>query len=118
MPLGEVAPAHAFAVTHPTEIELAWTDALGRTWEIAFRCTYTSDDAHEAMAAACVQNHWTEAVEPSLAICRAADLDRVDGIAACEEQLQAQLTDVLFPCEAGASIGRVDGIEWTRWAVR
>ena len=119
MPLGETAlRPHAVTITHPSEIDLTWSDARGHTWSVAFRCTYTSDDAHEALAAVCVQSNWAAAVEAARAICSTAYLYGIDGFAACEQRLQAELSDVLFPCEAGEAIGRVSGIAWTRVLAR
>ena len=121
MPLGETAPLH---MPRPLELTLehefvhAWTDARGRCWNIAFRCKYTTDDAHELLAAACVTTNLVTAHEATLAICKSADLDTIDGIVACEESLQQQLTDVLFPCSAATEVASVSGIEWTLWVVR
>lgn len=119
MPLGEVAlRPRTLAVTHPAEIDLTWTDTLGHTWSVAFRCTYTSDDAHEALASVCMQSNWAAAIEASRAICTNSYLYGIEGFVACEQRLQAELTDVLFPCVAGEEIGRVSDIAWTRVLVR
>ena len=121
MPLGETAPARAprsLELTLPNEIEHAWTDARGWSWNVAFRCKYTTDDAHDLLAAACVMANLIAAHEATLATCKSADLDTLDGIVACEERLQQQLTDLLFPCSATTEVARVSGIEWTLWVVR
>lgn len=118
MPVAATPPAAAIAITHPVEIEHAWTDANGRRWNIAYRCRITSDDAHETLAAACLQANWATAIEQSLPICAQANLDTIPGIVACEQQLQQRLTDVLFPCAADTFVGAVTGIEWTLWRVQ
>lgn len=121
MPMGEVALGRApqpLVVSHPVEFEHAWTDALGRAWHIAYRCEYTTDDAHELLAAASVRANLLAAHEASLATCRSSDLDTIAGITACEERLEQQLTDVLFPCVPGLQGARVSAIEWTFWLVR
>jgi hypothetical protein len=122
MPLGEVGAARPavrpVVTTAPFEIEQRWTDARGRHWSIAFRCRVESDDRHELLAAAAFTEHLVEAQGATLAICQTSDLDTIDGIAACEERLQARLTELFFPCLAEAPVARVSGIEWTSWVVR
>lgn len=121
MPMGEIAlprAPSALVVTHPVEFEHRWTDARGREWNVAFRCGYATDDAHELLAAASVQTNLLAAHEASLAICKGANLDTIAGIVACETRLQEQLTDVLFPCAPGLQGTQVTTIEWTLWLVR
>ena len=127
MPMGEIAitsaavPAAvplALTVPHRMEIEHAWTDSAGRSWCIAFRCTYATDDAHEALAAMCVRANWLDACEATRQTCVNANLDTFAGIAVCEERLQQQLSALLFPCATDAFLANVTGIEWTRWLVQ
>lgn len=122
MPMGEIALPRplpqALETTHPVDIEHTWTDTHGRVRTVAFRCKYTTDDAHELLAAACVQTNLATAWENTFTTCRNADLDTVDGITACERRLQEQLTETLFPCADGDQLAQVSGIEWTLWLVR
>ena len=119
MPLGEVAPAKTIIEARSAfEVEHSWTDTTGRHWNIAFRCKYTADNQHELLADACLHEQALAVHEQSLPICKAADLDTIDGIAACEERLEQALTELVFPCIDGAAVARVSGIEWTLWLVR
>jgi hypothetical protein len=123
MPMGETAAmavpvATSVACRVPGEIEHTWVDAHGRQWQVAFRCSYATDDAHDALAAACVQQNQEAATACALPTLQKADLDTFAGIEACAEALQVQLDEVLFPCSAGNLQARVTGIEWTAWIVR
>jgi hypothetical protein len=119
MPMGEVASTSMqLEARSEFEIEHNWTDTAGRQWNIAFRCKYTADNQRELLAEACMQEQALAVHEQSLPICKAADLDTIDGIAACEERLQRALTDLVFPCIDGVAVARVSGIEWTLWHVR
>lgn len=127
MPMSEVGastPAAAatvkaapVTVAVPNHIEHTWTDALGRAWHVAFRCHYTTDLDHEALAAACTTASWLQACESTRQICIDAELDSFEGIERCEARLRRQLNDVLFPCSAEAIATQVTGIEWTTWIV-
>ncbi|MFY9342542.1 MAG: hypothetical protein WAT39_08630 [Planctomycetota bacterium] len=112
------APAPiALTAVCPGEIEHTWTDSLGRRWQVAFRCRYASDSAHEQLAAATAQANWLRACELTRETCTNGELDTFEGIASCERRLQRQLDEILFPCDAGALNSQVTAIEWTAWIV-
>ncbi|MBL8755486.1 MAG: hypothetical protein JNK15_19455 [Planctomycetes bacterium] len=112
--------ARPVAVTQSSvdEILVTFTDQNGRRRTVGFRCTWTTDSAHDLLAAACVQQNFTAAHAQARNVLCLADLDTTAGIEACQQLLRTRLDETLFPCGIDGVQAHLTGIEWTTWDVR
>jgi hypothetical protein len=116
MPMGETAAAAEtgvdVAVQHP--ITHVWADARGQLRSATFRFTYRTRSAHAVLAAECVRSHWQDAIDGSLRVLQRSDATSEQGRKDCDRDLQAQLTETLFPCDAGEPLATVREIVWDK----
>lgn len=116
-PMGEVAQASAASgawsdVSPADKVDLDWVDAAGTRTRIKFQIVYRARLAQELLAAECVRTHWAIAVERAQRVCEKADFMSEAGIERCERDLQQQMGEALFPCDAASPLATVSKILW------
>ncbi|MCA8977477.1 MAG: hypothetical protein KDC98_22330 [Planctomycetes bacterium] len=101
-------------VRRTATLEHAWVAANGGRAQITFRLAYSTPIDLEQMALDEVEAHWNLAGQRSRRICAASDLATEAGVAACEQALCRELTEVLFPNGDWTPIARVERVLWQR----
>jgi hypothetical protein len=115
-PAGETAAAAeaGLDVAVQDAISQTWADASGQVRSATFRFTYRTRSTHAVLAAECVRTRWQDAVDGTLRVLQRSDLATEQGRKNCDRDLQAQLTEALFPCSAGEPLATVSEIVWAK----
>lgn len=103
-------PMRAFSKSD--SIEHDWRMPNGRRMSVSFRLSFSGVENDMQFASDSVRDNWASAVEYAYKVCEATDLTDEESRATFDEMMCRQLTQILFPQQAGQ--GQVERVVWDR----
>ncbi|MCR9247704.1 MAG: hypothetical protein NXI31_21975 [bacterium] len=109
---GRMSTGAMRAFAKSDSIEHDWRMANGRRMSVSFRLSFSGVENDMQFASDSVRDNWASAIEYACKVCEATDLTDEKCRATFDGLMCRQLTQILFPQQAGQ--GQVERVVWDR----